>query len=78
MSYSLSISGHHHDPTVAEQIDELVRTKGAEIVDAVRELDPAALTSAMFSGPSGSVNYLHEEPKPDDEPTTGAPTGDSA
>lgn len=60
MSYSLSISGHHNEPAVAEQIDTLVAEKGAEIVAAVLALDPSAVAMASFSGPSGYRNYLAE------------------
>ena len=73
MSYSLSISGHHNDQDVAAQIDTLVAEKGAEIVAAVHALDPAALASASFSGPTGYRNYLAEladqkaEAEPDPE-----------
>lgn len=87
MSYNLSISGHHGDPAVAEQIDRFVEAKGREIVAAVQELDRSAVANATFSGPTGSVNLLEAEPAaepteavevdelpaPDDVPTTGAP-----
>lgn len=57
MSFSLSVSGHVDNATQALEVDEIVRTKAAELVEAVRAagVEPS---SASFSGPSGSVNLL--------------------
>lgn len=66
MSYSLSISGHHGDPDVASEIDDLVEARGRELVAEIQSLDPAAVASATFSGPTGSANLL-EGPETDPE-----------
>lgn len=61
MSYALNITGHVGSAETALAIDELLTAVGAELVDKIRELDPSAVSSASFSGPSGYTNYLLDD-----------------
>lgn len=62
MSFSLSISGHVDDPTVAAKIDEFVHSKGVEIVEGLAEFNVPVLY-ANYSGPTFSANL-----SPPDDP----------
>lgn len=72
MSFSLSVSGHVSNAEQAVEVDDLVKSKGRDLVEAIRELGVEP-SSAYFSGPSGSTNFLDEVPSGEVENQEEAP-----
>lgn len=77
MSFSLEISGHIHDEDEAAKVDEVLRAKGAEALAELRALDLPP-TTCIYSGPTGTTNFLAEPIDVDSSEVAEAPDPEGA